>query len=950
MTTTRSSAMGPGNATPAELLERAGELATIETALDDARRGTGSLVVLEGEAGIGKSALLEQAAAAALERGMQVLAGRGSELERSYPFGVVVDMFGPLLRSAARGAELLTGAAALADPVFRPAAGAGDVEGGDPFAALHGLFWLTVNASERAPLLLVMDDAHWVDDASLRFAHYLAQRITGLHAVLIVAQRPGESAASGDPGGRLRDHRDATLVQPRRLSPEAVTDLLASHGVADADGILARRFWEVSSGNPFFVTELVRTHRAGGTEADGAVPSGVARAIRRRLQRLGPEARALAEAIAILGDGSTLLRAARLAGLDDDTAARTARRMIEAAILGDGEALAFIHPIALEAVRDEMPAATRAHLHREAATLLRREAAPVELVATQLLSAEPAGDSEIVAILRQAARTAVAQGAPAAGAPYLRRALREPPPDAERGAILADLARAEAAVDAADAVHRYDEALAAIGAPLERARLRLELGNTRIAAVQWGAAVDAFKDGLAEVGEADPELRSRLEAGFISAAFVSRSQREAAEELLKGILSSERLDPGHRELAAWVAYERSVAVTAPASEMLALVRRALGDAPIEELVTAGQLVEVCTGVLGITDDLQGDIDLLTRAIAAARRMGVQTKFGTYSYCRSAPLYFAGRLNEALADGQAAQDAAELGWETFYPAACAVMAWALLDYGDVDAAAKIADLDDERWGQRVDHQLLIPIARGRIAMQRGQLDEAIRQFEIGRHAGEATGVRVPVFADWRSWMTTALARAGRRDEAIAVADEHLDLARQWAARWPLGVAHRSAGIARGGDEGIELLRLSVDHLSGGPAQLEHARTLVTLGAALRRAGNRTEARSILAEGRDLAHRLDARTIADRAKDELLAAGARPRRYAVTGVDALTPSELRVARMAAAGRTNREVAEALFVTPKAIEYHLANAYRKLGIGARSELGRALSGAPTPEGASV
>jgi DNA-binding CsgD family transcriptional regulator len=151
----------------------------------------------------------------------------------------------------------------------------------------------------------------------------------------------------------------------------------------------------------------------------------------------------------------------------------------------------------------------------------------------------------------------------------------------------------------------------------------------------------------------------------------------------------------------------------------------------------------------------------------------------------------------------------------------------------------------------------------------------------------------------------------------------------------------------GRAGIELLEESVAVARSSPARLEEARSLIKLGEALRRRGMMTDARLGLAEGIDLAHRLGAHALLERGRRELRAAGGRPRRYAVTGRDALTPAEARVAELVAAGRTNRQAAEALFVTPKAVEYHLANAYRKLGISGRGELGRAIR--PTEGGTS-
>jgi DNA-binding CsgD family transcriptional regulator len=155
-----------------------------------------------------------------------------------------------------------------------------------------------------------------------------------------------------------------------------------------------------------------------------------------------------------------------------------------------------------------------------------------------------------------------------------------------------------------------------------------------------------------------------------------------------------------------------------------------------------------------------------------------------------------------------------------------------------------------------------------------------------------------------------------------------------------MAMRSVGLAAGGGSpGIDRLSEAVTILEATPAKLECARAQVDLGAALRRHGSISDARRVLSRAMELAYRCGATALARRARDELQATGARPRRYVLRGVESLTPSERRVAELAAAGRTNREVAQALFVTPKAIEYHLANAYRKLDIESRQELSGAL-----------
>jgi DNA-binding CsgD family transcriptional regulator len=202
------------------------------------------------------------------------------------------------------------------------------------------------------------------------------------------------------------------------------------------------------------------------------------------------------------------------------------------------------------------------------------------------------------------------------------------------------------------------------------------------------------------------------------------------------------------------------------------------------------------------------------------------------------------------------------------------------------------------------------------------------------------VRDLVHLHARSNAALALLALGQRDSAWALAQAELEDARTFGAPCALGIALRAAGLAEGGEHGLDLLHGSVDTLERSPALLERARSLAELGAALRRAGQRADARERLAEALDLASHCGARPLAARAGEELASAGARPRRPWRTGVQALTPGELRVARLAADGQTNREIAQALYVTLKTIEGHLARGYAKLGITGRAELPGALA----------
>lgn len=268
-----------------------------------------------------------------------------------------------------------------------------------------------------------------------------------------------------------------------------------------------------------------------------------------------------------------------------------------------------------------------------------------------------------------------------------------------------------------------------------------------------------------------------------------------------------------------------------------------------------------------------------------------------------------------------------------------------DLEDVAALVESTELDPaflSTWGGA----MLLDV-RGRLRLLRGDRKRAIEDLKA--FARTAAKLHVgPTLSSWRSTLALALPRQ-ERGAAVDLMAEELELARTTGLPRPYGVALRAAGILAGGEPGIDRLRESVSVLEGSDARLEHARSLVELGAALRRRQRRAEARELLTAGMELAYRCGAQRLVVRAREELQAAGARPRRIATTGLDALTASELRVARLAAEGATNPEIAQELYVTVKTVETHLSHVYSKLGLsgqGSRGRLAQALE-ATRPSG---
>jgi DNA-binding CsgD family transcriptional regulator len=271
---------------------------------------------------------------------------------------------------------------------------------------------------------------------------------------------------------------------------------------------------------------------------------------------------------------------------------------------------------------------------------------------------------------------------------------------------------------------------------------------------------------------------------------------------------------------------------------------------------------------------------------------------------------------------------------------ALLAETLVERGELD----VAEEELGRVGPEAERGSLIGalvrFARGRLRAEQGRVHDALEDFLAVGAGLTRVEVLSPGYVPWRSEAALGHLALGDRERAARLAAEELELARTFGAPRALGVAMRAAGIASGGDEGEQLLRDAAATLERGDARLEWARTLADLGAMLRRRNERTQARALLREALDAAHRLGAAGLAQRAETELRATGARPRRLVLTGLESLTASERRIAELASQELTNREIAQVLFVTDRTVESHLTSVFRKLELDSRSELPAALA----------
>jgi len=366
-------------------------------------------------------------------------------------------------------------------------------------------------------------------------------------------------------------------------------------------------------------------------------------------------------------------------------------------------------------------------------------------------------------------------------------------------------------------------------------------------------------------------------------------------------------------------------------------RRALGSGHLlAELTSPAYAIAV--QALAWADELDAALALYDEGLADARTRGAISRFALGSAFRAGVALRLGLLAEAEADARTALEAVDAeGVDVARYWATAFLVDSVLERGLVDEAAALLDplpIADHPTGAYYLHA--VRETRARLRLAQGRAAEAAQDLIALGHDLEAIGIVNPSIAPWRSLAASALLLSGETSGARALSAEELALARRWGAPRAIGIALRVAGLATGD---LALHAEAVAVLERSPARLEHARALADLGAALRRAGRRSEAREPLRAALELAQSCGATALAETARTELVASGAKPRRLALSGTESLTPSERRVASLAAEGMSNRDIAQRLFVTPKTVEVHLSSAYRKLGIGSRTQLAAAL-----------
>lgn len=921
-----------------ELIERNAESAALRAAVEAAGSGQGRIVLLEGDPGMGKTSLLAGAHAHARGRDVRLLSARGSVLERDFPFGVLAELLRPIDPAIVAAAPaplrgLLSGAAAEAIEPSR--------------LLFDGILRLVEAVAEDRPVVLSVDDAQWVDRESLLAIAYIGHRIESLGAVLLVARRTPPRGPTVDDRADLQAlapllGAGATRLVLRPLSRAGVMALAFRYDLdgPDADGDL---LYPLTKGNPLLVEHIVARLAAAHSRSNGGAPTATAvgEIVLERLRLASPEAQAVAQAVSILGDGAALPVVAQLARLVPERSLAAASELESSGIFRHDAAFSFVHPLLPEALREQLGEHARGLLHHRAAGILRDCGVEPAQIAGQLLRAPATGDPAAVADLRAAADLARRRASPQAAATLLRRALEEGPsdPDVEVELGLAELAGGLVG----DALPRLE---LAIGDGRFPAEVVLLAAIGQIMERGFVGAVNTLLRGADARASANPDDALLLRgAAAYTAWFLPPPERPKIE--LPPDRPPAGQTRGERMALTGLLAQRAADPSFTAHEAISLARAALagGQLARDHAVAAEFAVSPLLCLL-----YAEDLDAAAREIRESELTAWEHAWPGALVLARIPgvllLYSQGELAAAIAEGEALLELVPQltgplrGWIGGMLAGLTVLS--VLAHEGADAAD--AALERLQLTEELSPELLFAtIARVHVHLASGRADAAVADARAFDLAHRMIGAPESII-EAHTALPLALLAAGEHEAAKATFDAELARAERWGSPGRIAALKRVGARIEPGTA-VERLGHAVTLLDASPLRLERARALLELGAALRRSGRRADARARLQAAIQIAVECGAQPVVTAALEELRVLGARPRRLAFSGVDALTASEQRVAQLAAAGATNREIAERLFITAKTVDSHLTRAYRKLGIGSRHELAGALRPALSP-----
>ncbi len=913
---------GPVLSSGAQLLGRERECEVLDRLLDGVRGGRGGVLVVHGEAGVGKTALLEYAVEAAPE--FRAARTSGIEAEMELPFAAVQQLCSPFLELMDRlpqpQQEALGVAFGLIGGPAHPAP--------NPFLVGLAVLGLLAEAAEERRLLAVVDDAQWLDSASERALAFVARRLLAENVALLFAVREPSDLLAGLPELHVLSlgHRDARAllesVLPARLDERVLERIVAE-----------------TRGNPLALLELPRgltpTQLAGGFGLPAAMPlsASIEQSFTRRLARLSQDARRLLLVAAAdpVGDPVLVWRTAQQLGIPESVA-----ETIQAdGLLELGARVVFRHPLARSAIYRAAGLKERRAVHRALAEATDPEIDP-DRRAWHRAQAASTPDEDIAAELERSAGRAQARGGLAAVAAFLARAAALTPEPAQRAQRL--LVAASAKRDAGD-LEAALELLVDLeaGALDERGRARVDLLRAQIA-LELRRGRDAgclFLSAASRLEPLDPELARETYLEALGGTLASDVEvgggapavAAAARAAPPGSVPPRTVDVLLDAFAIRLTEGYAAAAPTLARALGRLLAMDVSGEDVGRWLSLSGARNANIVALEMWDDEALHL-LAAHQVDVARDTGalVHLQFALSFLARSHML--AGELTAAsLMIDEARVIAEATGSPPFVNAPMILAAWRgheahaseLIEASSAEAAAR-------RWTSNNYAKSVLYNGLGRHDAALGAAWEAFQPDPIG----------------YGSWLlpevAEAASRTGDREQLESALDWLSERTRVLSSAWASGIEMRVRALLSEGEAAESLYRRSIECLSGTRARLELARTHLLYGEWLRGERRRLDAREHLRTALEAFTTMGAEAFASRAERELLAAGERADNRRLDALDQLTPQETQVARLAANGHTNREIAAQLFISPSTVEYHLHKAFRKLGVKSRTQLAHA------------
>jgi DNA-binding CsgD family transcriptional regulator len=909
-----------------DLVGRKLECETLVRLAEISRADGARLALVRGPGGIGKSSLMTAAGREIGTEDTTLLVATGCALVPAY--GSVRELFEPLGLTA--GSALLRGRAESALSVL-----ASDGQPDDDYAVLSGLDRLALNLMEDRPLVIMLDEAHSADVQTLRWIDFLLRRCAEQPLLVVLAWQPG-----------VVEHADLLFAELAVATPGATIDLspLSTQDVAtlverafgrSPDPSFARACGLITGGNPLWLHTLLTSLRVCEVRPDA---SGVehARELGRQLLagwlpdvlgEPGEHAHDVACAIALLGPTDVRM-VSRFLELPEPLVASEVDALRRKEVLA-AHGMEFRHEDIARVALSGLPPGKVTELRRRAGTLLNNEGRPAEEVAAQLRWLPKLPEVWMFCALREAAAAAVRRGDLDVAVGYLTQVLNQVP---GHPATLLELSDVLAMMRPAEALPRLAEVADQMADTGEKAGVLCRLGMMAVAARRTEAAFDRLARFLDD-GGIDGDLRLRVHAVLLTAG-LDRPLSTAR------LLQCYRTSPGQvpntasGRLVAGVAAQAEMLAGESLESTLALARQGL----VPETVAHAGPALAAAAVLGVCGEPAEAMAALDRLITISEADGVPDIHALALATRAGVLDHAGDLTRAQADAKAALDVVERVQKPMEAALPhASMASILLKAGHIAAAEEHLNLMGEpRFGWTSGPVMIMKAAVRRARGDRaGALDLLL---ECGRQLTSA-GIHNPVWAPWWLDAVCLLVALERRTEAAELAEFGAGCAGRWDTSEARGLALMARGMVATGEAATESLGAAVAELSASCARPLHVRAVRLLGEVRLSDGDAKAAREHLRTAVNLAIRMGDHAAAAEARDLLVLAGGRMPKLGVRPADALSGRERRVAELAAAGATNREIAEQLFVTVRTVESHLSNVYRKLGVELRADLLAAL-----------